>query len=75
MPILDGYEATKQIREYMPCLPIIAQTAYTTDIDRNKALACGCNDFITKPIKRELLFSKIEVQLAKAFSLKQSNIS
>jgi PAS domain S-box-containing protein len=65
MPIMDGYEATKQIKGFMPNLPIIAQTAYFTDIDKSKALACGCIDFISKPIKRELLFSKIEMQLAK----------
>ena len=66
MPVMDGYEATKQIKSFMPNLPIIAQTAYFTDIDKDKAIACGCIDFISKPIKRELLFSKIEVQLAKA---------
>jgi CheY-like chemotaxis protein len=66
MPIMDGYEATKQIKGFMPNLPIIAQTAYFTEIDKCKALECGCIDFISKPIKRELLFSKIEMQLAKA---------
>ena len=66
MPLMDGYEATKQIKSFMPNLPIIAQTAYFTDLDKNNALACGCNDFISKPIKRELLFSKIEMQFAKA---------
>jgi PAS domain S-box-containing protein len=67
LPLMDGYEATKQIKVFMPNLPIIAQTAYFTDIDKSKALACGCIDFISKPIKRELLFSKIVVQLAKAW--------
>jgi len=65
MPLMDGYEATKQIKSFMPNLPIIAQTAYFTDLDKSKALACGCIDFISKPIKRELLFSKIEMQFAK----------
>jgi CheY-like chemotaxis protein len=63
MPLMDGYEATKQIREFMPDLPIIAQTAYTTDADKNKALTCGCNDFIRKPFKRDSLISKINEQL------------
>jgi len=70
MPLMDGYEATKQIKGFMPNLPIIAQTAYFTDIDKSKAIACGCIDFISKPIKRELLFSKIAVQLAKAMEVK-----
>jgi CheY-like chemotaxis protein len=60
MPVMDGYEATKQIRELMPDLPIIAQTAYRTDADKNKALACGCNSFISKPIKPELFISIIK---------------
>jgi PAS domain S-box-containing protein len=66
MPIMDGYEATRQIKSIKPNLPIIAQTAYSTNADKSKAVACGCIDFISKPVKRELLFSKIEVQLAKA---------
>ncbi len=59
MPLLDGYEATRQIRHFKPTLPIIAQTAYSTDNDKNRAFACGCTDFISKPIKQELLISKI----------------
>ncbi len=59
MPKMDGYEATKLIKEFKPNLPIIALTAYSTDADRKKALACGCSDFISKPIKRDNLLSKI----------------
>ena len=55
MPILDGFEATKMIKEFRPNLPIVAQTAYTTNDDKEKALAAGCDDFITKPIKEEVL--------------------
>lgn len=65
MPVMDGYDATRQIRSFMPTLPIIAQTAYTTNADRNKALACGCNDFISKPFNREMIISKIKEQLYK----------
>jgi PAS domain S-box-containing protein len=63
MPVMDGYEATMQIRDFMPDLPIIAQTAYTTDADKNRALACGCSDFISKPFKREVLIAKIKALL------------
>ncbi|MGE0021915.1 MAG: response regulator [Draconibacterium sp.] len=59
MPVMDGYEATRQIRNFLPVLPIIAQTAYTSEVDRNKALVCGCNDFISKPFKRDSLISKV----------------
>lgn len=65
MPVMDGYEAAKQIRQLFPSLPIIAQTAYSTDADMNKALMAGCNDFISKPLKQEALVSKIKEQLFK----------
>jgi PAS domain S-box-containing protein len=61
IPLLDGYLATKQIRQFHPCLPVIAQTAYAGD--REKALASGCSDFISKPFTKELLLSKIKQQL------------
>jgi signal transduction histidine kinase len=63
MPIMNGFDATKQIKELRPHLPVIAQTAYSTEADKNKALACGCSDFISKPFKRELLISVIHQQL------------
>ena len=63
MPVLDGYEATKQIKQIRPELSIIAQTAYSSDWDKCKALASGCVDFISKPIDQELLLAKIAEQL------------
>jgi len=55
MPVMNGYEATKQIKEYRPDLPIIAQTAYSTKEDKDLAKSAGCDDFISKPIKGETL--------------------
>lgn len=55
MPIMDGYEATKKIKQLRPQLPVIAQTAYSTEEDIQKAIAAGCDDFISKPIDRSLL--------------------
>ena len=55
MPIMNGFEATKLIKEFRPNLPIVAQTAYSISSDRNKAFLAGCNDFISKPIKEEIL--------------------
>ncbi len=63
MPGMDGFEATKRIKEFRPNLSIIAQTAYATETDKNKALAFGCSDFISKPFKKEMLLSKINEQL------------
>lgn len=59
MPVMNGYEATRQIKAARKDLPIIAQTAYALTEDRGKALAAGCNDFIAKPIGREELLKKI----------------
>ena len=56
MPIMNGYDATREIRKTMPDLPIIAQTANAIAGDREKSLASGCNNYISKPIKKaELL--------------------
>lgn len=59
MPIMNGFEATKLIKELRPNLPIIAQSAYTSDEDRKKAKDAGCDDFISKPIKKETLSNSI----------------
>ncbi|OOZ42572.1 ATP-binding protein [Solemya elarraichensis gill symbiont] len=59
MPVMDGYDATRTIRaqERFRDLPIIAWTANAMKGDREKALACGMNGFITKPINHDALFS------------------
>ncbi|MBC8315205.1 MAG: response regulator [Bacteroidetes bacterium] len=59
MPVLNGYDATKKIKKFRPKLPIISQTAYAVAGDREKSLAAGCDDYIAKPIKQELLMEKI----------------
>ncbi|HEY5509399.1 MAG TPA: response regulator [Prolixibacteraceae bacterium] len=55
MPDMDGYEATRQIRQFNKDVVIIAQTAFGLSGDREKAIATGCNDYISKPIKKEEL--------------------
>jgi len=59
MPDMDGYEATRQIRQFNKDLIIIAQTSYSLMGDREKALTAGCNDYISKPIDRILLMNLI----------------
>jgi signal transduction histidine kinase len=49
MPLMDGYEATRKIKEINNKLPIIAQTAYALDYERTEILSAGCNDYISKP--------------------------
>ncbi len=60
MPIIDGLNATKKIRETNSKIIIIAQTSFALDDDRKKALDAGCNDYITKPIIKAKLIQTIE---------------
>ncbi|WP_299767136.1 transporter substrate-binding domain-containing protein [uncultured Dokdonia sp.] len=50
MPIMDGHEATKALKKINPQLPIVAQTAYSTQADIQRAFKSGCDDFISKPV-------------------------
>ncbi len=62
MPIMDGRTATKVIREsseFYAAIPIIAMTAHALSEEREKNIACGMNDHVTKPIDTELLFSAL----------------
>lgn len=55
LPGMNGYDVTKNIREISKDVIIIAQTAYAQSSDREKALAIGCNEYISKPYKREAI--------------------
>lgn len=59
MPSMDGYEATRQIRKFNTSIPIIALTAFAFSNDREKAILSGCNDYISKPVKKELFLEII----------------
>jgi CheY-like chemotaxis protein len=50
LPGMNGYETTKEIRKFNKDVIIIAQTAYAIEGDRQKAIAAGCHDYISKPI-------------------------
>jgi signal transduction histidine kinase/CheY-like chemotaxis protein len=65
MPEMNGYEATRKIREFNKDIIIIALTAYALSGDKEKALKAGCNDYITKPIKAEDLNQIISKYLKK----------
>ena len=60
MPVMDGFEATKEIKSFRPTLPVIAITAYALSGDENKALKAGCDNYIAKPFERVVLLSKLK---------------
>lgn len=65
LPILNGYEATRQIKQIRPELPVIAQTAYAMKNDKEAALQAGCDDYLAKPIVKDALLSMIEKYVQK----------
>lgn len=60
MPIMDGLEATKAIKEKHPDLPIVALTANAFDSDRQLAIEAGCDDFLSKPVSSEACLETIK---------------
>ena len=65
MPEMSGDEATRQIRQFNKDLIIIAQTAHAFEGDREKAIAAGCNECLSKPIIKSELMSLIRQYLVK----------
>lgn len=63
MPEMDGYEATKKIRQFNKNLIIIAQTANGMQSDRDNAIKAGCTDYISKPIN----ISSLDIMIQKYF--------
>ena len=63
LPIMDGYDTTKKIRETLKSTPIIGLSAHAMSGDDEKAKEAGCNDYLTKPLDSKLLFQKINEYL------------
>jgi len=71
MPVMDGYTATKEIRKWeakekVEATPIVALTAYATKDEEKKSLDAGCNDHLTKPIKKVKLLEALRIHSQKA---------
>ena len=69
----NGLEAAKQIKSFRPELPVIAQTAYSTREDKENAIKNGCDDFVSKPIKKDILFGLLDKHLKKWYSAVATN--
>jgi len=63
IPIIDGYGATREIKKINADVPIIAQTAHVMSGEREKCLEAGCNDYLTKPIRLQILFDTLSKYL------------
>jgi CheY-like chemotaxis protein len=64
LPIMDGYEATRKIRETLKSTPIIGLSAHAMSGHEQSAKEAGCNDYLTKPLNDELLFKKLKEYLS-----------
>lgn len=67
MPVMDGYTATRHLKAdpELAAVPVVVVTAYALTGDREKALACGCVDYITKPINTRELPERLNKILAR----------
>lgn len=65
MPVMDGLEATQEIKKINAEIPIIAQSAFVNETDIRNAIEAGCNDYITKPIRINELLNKISEYVLK----------
>ena len=63
LPGMDGYEATRAIRQTFSSLPIIGLSAHAMQGDAEKARAAGCTDYLTKPVDENLLLKKLKEYL------------
>lgn len=62
LPVLDGWSATRAIRATpdLNDVPVLALSAHAMGSERDRALAAGCDAYLTKPVDDELLFTTIE---------------
>jgi CheY-like chemotaxis protein len=59
LPVMDGYQATRKIRESLPSIPIIGLSAHAMEGHKQKAEEAGCDDYLTKPVNDVLLYQML----------------
>lgn len=59
LPIMDGYDATRNIRKSFPDMPIIGLSAHAMQGDEDRAREAGCSAYLTKPVDEDLLIEKL----------------
>lgn len=69
MPVMDGYEAFRLIRELSPDVPVIALTAYAFETDRRRMFEAGFNDCLAKPLRVDELRTTVAGMLARKSNL------
>ena len=60
LPGMDGYEATRRIRQTLPSIPILGLSAHAMANEELEARQAGCNDYLTQPVDEEILIRKIK---------------
>ncbi|MFI5456028.1 MAG: PAS domain S-box protein [Isosphaerales bacterium] len=75
MPVLDGYEATRRLRAAGYIGPIVALTAHALRGDAELCSACGCDDYLVKPIEHDRLLNAVEEHMNKATPARTSDLS
>jgi len=59
MPNMDGLEATREIKKFLPDVHIIAQTAFATENDEKLSFEAGCSDYLSKPIRAKKIIEVV----------------
>lgn len=68
MPVMDGFEATRRIREHFPRLPVCALTANAILGDKERCFSAGMNDYLTKPIQHDVLLKTVRLWVSEVRS-------
>ncbi len=64
MPVMDGFDATREIKKINPRVPVIVQSAFIVSGEKRRSFEAGCDEFLEKPILLDLLLNSIAKYLA-----------